>query len=176
MKFSQILVVPLFLRVSVYIYGVTLPSRRASIRPENLDGTRAERPRSKKIARAVLKSPERRAIVIFRFITNYFLSFVLLCTLGNPPESIVKKEKKNLLRQPTFPVSDSRAEIASEDQDSAESRVEFAFSSKRRKIFKGTAALDRDNKVRSALLSEDGGRTFSIKRVRRYQGRRNSDF
>jgi len=47
-----------------FICIVTLPSLRASIRPGNLDGARAERPRQKKIARAVSKSPERRAIVI----------------------------------------------------------------------------------------------------------------
>jgi len=56
----------LYLYIILYIilYIVTLPSQPASIRRGNLDGARAERPRQKKIARAVLKSPERRAIVI----------------------------------------------------------------------------------------------------------------
>ncbi|EFN65302.1 hypothetical protein EAG_07237 [Camponotus floridanus] len=51
----------------------------------------------------------------------------------------------------------------SEYKDSAESRVEFALNSKRRKIFKETAVLDRDNRTWSALLSEDGEQTIAEK-------------
>jgi len=88
----------------VLVSVVTLPSRRASIRPGNLDGARAERSRQKNIARAVSKSPERRAIIIFRAIINLFFCIIFF-TSGNPPEGNRKRPKKN-------PCYDSRHDIS----------------------------------------------------------------
>jgi len=111
----------------IYICTVTLPSRRAFIHPENLNGARAERPRQKKIARAVSKSPERRAIIIFRAINNLF--YCIIFTSGNPPEGNRKRPTKDSFcdnRHMALTDFEPRAEVAPEDQDSAESRVDFA--------------------------------------------------
>jgi len=53
--------------IELYVYVVTLPSRRASIRPGNLYGAQAERPRQKEIARAVSKSPETSSCYVSRY-------------------------------------------------------------------------------------------------------------
>jgi len=62
---------------------VTLPSRRASIRPEYLDGARVERPRQNKIARAVSWSPERRAIIVISYFSNCIF-FIIILYVGQP--------------------------------------------------------------------------------------------
>jgi len=145
---------------------VTLPSQRASTRPGNLDGARAERPCQKKIARAVSKSPERRAIVIFRVIINLFF-FVIFCTSGNLPENIAKKKKKRnhfATTDTALPAFESRAEIAPEDQDSAESRVEFAPTARGGKPLKKQLSWTK-RMARSALPSEDGGRKIGLKKT-----------
>jgi len=107
---------------------VTLPFRRASIRPGNLDGARTERPHQKKIARAVLKSPERRAIIIFRAIINliFFVSFSLRRATRRKETGRCPRRILVMTADTTFPTSDSRTEKAPAEQDSAESRVDFA--------------------------------------------------
>jgi len=69
--------------VCVYVCTVTLPSRRASIRPGNHYGARAERPRQKEIASAVSKSPERRVLVMFCATVNLYF-FCIILYVGQP--------------------------------------------------------------------------------------------
>jgi len=151
------------------LYIVTLPSRRASIRPGNLYGARAERPRQKEIARAVSKSPERRVRVMFRATINLYF-FIFLCIIlyvgqpaGKPPE----EEEEGFFCDDRHGAHEFRAESGGSAWGSGQRRVAGGFRpcSRKRKSDKETAIWDQDLGAQSASPSEDGGRKTCLRKT-----------
>ena len=78
------------LYVLKYIYIVTLPSRRTSIRPVSSSGEcRTATPDAKPAREPTAKSPERRKIVILAQFVYFF--FFSVCDLSGPSRIISGK-------------------------------------------------------------------------------------
>jgi len=78
----------------MYIYIVTLPSRRASICPKNFDGARAKRPRQIRLREPYRDLRRDERLLLFRVLNCYIFYVIFILYFGQPIEEYREEDEE----------------------------------------------------------------------------------